>query len=87
MQLYKLQVLLVGEGKALYIKRMRWMTVLSLSVFFSPNKILSIFVMQVFLDIVESVNLLMSSKGSEWPQSSICITYLLWKLITIGDHR
>jgi hypothetical protein len=68
MQLYKLQVLSVGAEKALFIKRMRWFNFSCFSLHWNLAIVLDfhIICVQVFLDIVESVNLLMSSKGGLW---------------------
>lgn len=66
MRRYKLPVLLVGEEKALYTKRMRWILYHLTSIFYDYFHSISSLqhcILQVFLDIVESVNLLMSSKG------------------------
>lgn len=66
MRRYKLRVLLVGGEKALYTKRMRWIFYHLTSIlydYFHSITILQHCILQVFLDIVESVNLLMSSKG------------------------
>lgn len=44
--------------------------------------------MQVFLDIVESVNLLMSSKGGEGVFEWVAWTMSFWLLIgDFGDYR
>lgn len=66
MRRYKLRVLLVGGEKVLYTKRTRWIFYHLISIlydYFYSITILQHCILQVFLDIVESVNLLMSSKG------------------------
>lgn len=68
-RLYKLLVLLVGGEKALCTKKMRWILYCSASTLYIIailKQVYNIDPLQVFLDIVESVNLLMSSKGGSW---------------------
>lgn len=67
MRHYKLPALLVGGEKDLHTKKMRWILYhLTSSIvydYFHSITSLQHCMLQVFLDIVESVNLLMSSKG------------------------
>lgn len=82
MQLYKLLVLLAGEGRVLFIRRMRYPCAIFYVCFLLMYACIllgdNICCKQVFLDIVESVNLLMSSKGENWILLDILASILLF---------